>query len=316
MLKNLHIQNYRLFEDFKIEGLGQVNLIAGKNNTGKTALLGALRILVSKGNITVINNIIKARGQFTPSWKESYESLFNWASIPENGKPLEIAINNLQIGRSVNRGGKPNYHGVYSGGKNKETFELNPNESPDFPHDWVVYVPFSNNNFPLNKLWEKIALTDDEDNVVLILKILEKDIDRVDVLESGARVKLANVKNPLPLSNLGEGATRLLALSLALISAKNKLLLIDEFESGLHYSVQEQLWDIVFEYAKKWDIQVFATTHSMDTVKAFYYVQEKKEYDGLGKFYRLQRSRKGDIEAITYDENKLEFALEHQLDPR
>lgn len=38
MLDHLHIQNYRLFKDLKIKKLGQMNLIAGKNNTGKTAL--------------------------------------------------------------------------------------------------------------------------------------------------------------------------------------------------------------------------------------------------------------------------------------
>ena len=47
MLDSLHIQNYRLFKDLKIEKLGQVNLISGKNNCGKTALLEALQIQYS-----------------------------------------------------------------------------------------------------------------------------------------------------------------------------------------------------------------------------------------------------------------------------
>ncbi len=38
MLNHLHIQNYRLFRDLHIDKLGQVNLIAGKNNTGKPHL--------------------------------------------------------------------------------------------------------------------------------------------------------------------------------------------------------------------------------------------------------------------------------------
>jgi len=44
MLKELHISNYLLFDELTIHDLKQVNLIAGKNNTGKTALLEALRI--------------------------------------------------------------------------------------------------------------------------------------------------------------------------------------------------------------------------------------------------------------------------------
>jgi len=42
MLKEIEIQNFRCFEHIKISGLERVNLIGGKNNAGKTALLEAL----------------------------------------------------------------------------------------------------------------------------------------------------------------------------------------------------------------------------------------------------------------------------------
>lgn len=45
MYRSVHIQNFRCFRDFKIEDLARINLLAGKNNTGKTALLEALYIL-------------------------------------------------------------------------------------------------------------------------------------------------------------------------------------------------------------------------------------------------------------------------------
>ena len=64
MLDSLHIQNYRLFKDLKIEKLGQVNLISGKNNSGKTALLEVLRIWESNFDNTVINNILFERGDY------------------------------------------------------------------------------------------------------------------------------------------------------------------------------------------------------------------------------------------------------------
>jgi predicted ATP-dependent endonuclease of OLD family len=103
----------------------------------------------------------------------------------------------------------------------------------------------------------------------------------------------------------------------ALVSAKDsRLLLIDEFEVGLHYSVQEMLWEKIFFYAQQWKIQVFATTHSIDTVQAFQSVADRSENQEKGRFFRLQRSRKGEIEAITYDKEKLETVLEFELDPR
>ena len=35
MLEKLSIRNFRLFEELEIEGFKRVNLIVGKNNTGK-----------------------------------------------------------------------------------------------------------------------------------------------------------------------------------------------------------------------------------------------------------------------------------------
>ena len=42
MYKSFHVKNFRCFKDLQINDLGRVNLIAGKNNTGKTALMEAM----------------------------------------------------------------------------------------------------------------------------------------------------------------------------------------------------------------------------------------------------------------------------------
>ena len=39
ILNSLEIHNFRAFRDLKIEHLGRVNLLIGKNNVGKTSLL-------------------------------------------------------------------------------------------------------------------------------------------------------------------------------------------------------------------------------------------------------------------------------------
>ena len=44
MYRSFEIRNFRGLENLSIEGLGQINLITGKNNVGKTALLEALWI--------------------------------------------------------------------------------------------------------------------------------------------------------------------------------------------------------------------------------------------------------------------------------
>jgi hypothetical protein len=60
MFKSVRIQNFRQFRDLKLDNLTQINLITGKNNTGKTSLLEALFLLVTPtnpGSVLVITNL-------------------------------------------------------------------------------------------------------------------------------------------------------------------------------------------------------------------------------------------------------------------
>ncbi len=315
MLKELHISNYRLFDDLTIPELGQVNLIAGKNNTGKTALLEALRIWAAKGDNTVVNHVLKTRGEFTLGWNESYDFFFpkNQLAHSEIEDSIMISIDKLSIIRPAGKPYIPTFQLEWGSGRSS----LDANSTPDNPRDQSIFVPFNNPHFPLQYLWEKIVLTPSEQEVLEILRILEPRLQRIDVKEDNSKVLLEGDTGPVSLNSLGEGMSRLLWLAVALVSAKeSKLLLIDEFEAGLHHSIQETLWEKVFHYAKEWNIQVFVTTHSMDTVRTFYYVAAHSEYEGMGKFFRLQRSRKGTIEVKNYDEERLEKVLELKMELR
>jgi len=53
--------------------------------------------------------------------------------------------------------------------------------------------------------------------------------------------------------------THLFHLIFALVNAKDGFLLIDEFENGLHYTVQPKVWELIFKLAKALNVQVFAS---------------------------------------------------------
>ncbi|MEO0397777.1 MAG: AAA family ATPase, partial [Cyanobacteria bacterium P01_A01_bin.137] len=50
MLTSIQIENFRCFDRLKVDGLSRVNLIAGKNNVGKTSLLEAINLLAAGAN--------------------------------------------------------------------------------------------------------------------------------------------------------------------------------------------------------------------------------------------------------------------------
>ena len=45
MFERINVRNYRGFGDVTVGGLGRINLVAGRNNAGKTALLEAVWLL-------------------------------------------------------------------------------------------------------------------------------------------------------------------------------------------------------------------------------------------------------------------------------
>ena len=50
MLENFDVEEYRGFKKLHVDGLRRVNLIVGRNNSGKTSLLKAAYILLSGGD--------------------------------------------------------------------------------------------------------------------------------------------------------------------------------------------------------------------------------------------------------------------------
>ncbi|MBN1684737.1 MAG: AAA family ATPase [Gammaproteobacteria bacterium] len=62
MFKSISIKNFRCFKDFSIDSLNRVNLIAGKNGVGKTALLEAIFLLIGVGNLGLVGKISHLRG--------------------------------------------------------------------------------------------------------------------------------------------------------------------------------------------------------------------------------------------------------------
>lgn len=315
MLTSLHLKYFRLFEQLNIEALSRVNLIAGMNNSGKTALLEALRIWASDGDNTVINAALKDRGEFTPGWIESYDALFNPNTRGNAVQLLDITIQR-HIGSNKKIG---NYFAQQVKNRSPRKEALNPNVTTDFPKDGCIYIPFALLPFPLEQLWKDIALTDDEDTVIEVVKQAESRIMDIDVRSDGVRVRLKGHPAPVSMGRLGDGIMQTLKIAIGLVSAKNtskKLLLIDEIESGLHHSVQQLLWEKIFHYAILWDVQVFATTHSQDAVRTFTEIAGRPENAGQGCYFRLERDEKDQINAVVYDMEQLTTSLEYDLETR
>lgn len=176
------------------------------------------------------------------------------------------------------------------------------------------------------RLWDRVALTEAESRTVQALNLIAGDsveVERIAVIgdESAPRrsrrriiVKFKGQEHPVPLKSLGDGATRLFGVALALANSQDGFLVIDEAENGIHYSVQRDFWNMVLRTADRNRVQVFATTHSWDCVAGF--AQAAAALDEVeGTLIRLERS--GDqIRAIEYSEDELGVAAEQRIEVR
>jgi ABC-type multidrug transport system ATPase subunit len=160
-----------------------------------------------------------------------------------------------------------------------------------------------------------------ENDVLDSLRILDPKIERVNLvgsLQDRVRervpiVKTSDFDQPLPLRSLGEGMNRIFGIALAMVNAKGGLLLMDEMESGLHYSIQAKVWDFIFQTANRLKVQVFVTTHSLDCITAFQKVSG--ESNEQGTLIRLE-NKKGKIVPVSYDEKELNIATRDQIEVR
>ncbi len=78
MLTRLNISNYRIFNEFKMDRLNRINLIVGKNNSGKTTLLEAIFLLAGAGNanLALNTNVIRGAEKGTPIDQRSVETFW------------------------------------------------------------------------------------------------------------------------------------------------------------------------------------------------------------------------------------------------
>lgn len=120
-----------------------------------------------------------------------------------------------------------------------------------------------------------------------------------------------------PLNIMGDGFLKFFALLLNTIDTKNGILLIDEVQNGIYYKKQELLWDMIFNIAEQYNIQIFATTHSFDCIQAFHnsYVKRNLEDDKL-RLYRIERNDNDDYFVTKYNQKELNVYIENEWEIR
>lgn len=364
-INSLTIKNFRSLESLVLPELGRINLLVGKNNSGKTSILESLRVLSSRGAIkTLIELAVEREDQVQDenldeegSIKRLISGIFKDHAIDEKEIFIgdsegatnlslkrtqylylrEETPNGLVVGKrqplsseEITRLGSEDSEEtdiregleVSIGGYEPELVRIDRAASRPFldgvsDSKWPVaacaFVPAQPKDVDeLAILWDQIALSDRELDVVKALKLIEPSIAALTFVEAdpnmeevrrrllrrprtmssrGSRripiVRLEGSNLRVPLRSMGDGLHRILDVVLRLVAIQDGFLLVDEFENGLHYSIHDKLWELVLKIATERSVQVFATTHSDDCVDAFSRVSLESSESGV--LYRIAK---------------------------
>jgi hypothetical protein len=143
-------------------------------------------------------------------------------------------------------------------------------------------------------MWDALVQGPGQELVLDWLRMLEPKVE--DLVYIGeprslsSRIALLKIESEgrIPLRSMGDGVTRLFHIGLAMASASKGILLVDEFENGLHWKVQEKLWLTLGKVAQRFNAQIFATTHSRDCIESFTAAGKELGSDDA-MIYRLER---------------------------
>lgn len=323
-LDSLDIRNYRAFKHLVLDKLGRVNLIVGKNNVGKTALLEAVWVYLDHLFLYDLVGLLQRSRLHEQTdngirldddlWRKTLQELFHGrpdlsaSTDPITIGPRDDPQRRLTIQYRTETGFMPpagRHLEVLFGKGTPERIWLEQREQERPGSRKARSVPYrfvSSNGLSdadIARYWDEIALTEWETTVINALRIIAPDVRRISLvsfnavrfafsgdavtfqLPGGGKARIPYVKTdfpaPISLRTMGEGMNRMLGLVLALVNARDGILLIDEIENGLHYSVQPDLWRLIFETADQLNVQVFATTHSLDCLRAFEQAASERE---------------------------------------
>jgi hypothetical protein len=375
MLQSFTAKNFRGLSDVTIGSptspLARVNLIAGRNDVGKTALIEAILLHIGPDNpgLPLVVNAIRGLEYFSldaaEMWgwlfpKADVEETIELSSVDDQGTPRRLRIR-LAASSSIPvvvpsgaKNGTPSSTSLsttpavslppspggslstallsselrleYSVGRHRAVVSKAQITSagPRIERATIESTPLgiylgshSRTYADDAERFSKLEQVGREGDVLQPLKRLDERIKRLALSMLGGKSIVhcdIGIGRLIPIMYLGGGCVKLLSIVLAIATAKDGFVLVDEIENGFHYSVHEQVWQVIGAVARENNVQLFATTHSWECIKAAHSAfSRERKYDF--RLFRLERVDSA-IRAVAYTKRTLATSVEMNMEVR
>lgn len=316
MLTSIAFTNFRGFGRLELKGLKRVNLVVGRNNSGKTSMLEGVALVCDASRFQELPKM------FRPHAGDPAKRYFRWllrddvtvqqASVERGGSQGNASIlfdrekPNQQIARQgvVHVGNIGNLRVWTIQGQRNLVCRTVPvqHHSPE-----VLVKLFA----------AAVKRKGGEERIEKLLREVDPRIVkvRIEPSEDGIHVLVdLGLSEMLPVSQVGQGIYRLIAIFSEMIGEKPDVCIIDEIENGIHHSMLEQVWTGIAAAAETLDVQVFATTHSQECIEAAHAAFAKRQsYDfSIVQLFRVE----GAVQGKVLDRQHIEAAMQGEIDLR
>lgn len=289
MIEKIDIVEYRKLKNITLDFSKNVNIIAGTNGTCKSSILHIISNSFKKpvkAHDPAYDVIDKLNKLTNPKIEALTRSEKRYNDPAKNIKGTLFTTyykNDLKLNFRRHNSSKEGRFAI------KPTYSKNKKEAlPSIP---IIYLglfrlfPFG--EFSADDKIAKISQNLPTKNLKLLIELFNNFTHYKIDINSFNNINMGGIKNrPEFITNsdgidsntISAGEDNLFILLLALVSLKNyydehegeqasSILLIDEFDASLHPAYQIKLLNLLIDYSKKYNIQVFFTTHSLFLLK-------------------------------------------------
>ncbi|AUD03739.1 AAA family ATPase [Spirosoma pollinicola] len=348
------IENFKRFDSFEMSNLGQFNLIVGDNNVGKTSVLEALTfdedinrlahaylsMAVTRHKHNFADGLNKESIQATDFWSYFFKRISEPINVQINqNEKYSISIlaqNNLseidkvfirnnivsnlsnkwlKLNSTINGNESFNITGAYF-----ENLNLNIDHYTPFVEANANYtnslVDFFYEYFNSNKEARKEL---ERNSKMFISDIEEIRVHKFRANQEVLSLTLFDNNGIFPITRYGDGTVKVLRILMEISITKNRRLMVDEIGSGIHFTRLKGYWQIIIQLCAKYNVQLFATTHSLECQQAFVEALEDSEmqqYQADARNITLLENKQGDVKAFTYTFEEFEFSLANGINTR
>ncbi len=317
MLQSFDLESFRGFDRLVLGDVGRVNLVVGKNNTGKTSLLEGIALLANPSVIKSLPGLFRANAGSVD------ERFYRW--LPRDGAPRGAASLTATSAAGETR------HVVLTRGADAsppQGEELDRTWSNDSLQLWctkplaplrvhAVSVQHRGPDTMVDAFAEAVRAPSDEKQMESLLASVDERIRtvRLDAVKSRPFIAVdVGLSERVPLPQAGQGIYRLVAIFSELLGHKPQICFIDEIENGIHHTALPKVWNGIAEVAERLGIQVFATTHSRECLIAAHEAFAARRADDLRviQLYRINGGASGRV----LDGAHIEAAIAGEIEVR